>query len=99
MALKSLLTIVAGALVTLLGIILMPVPGPGGTPVFLAGLAILAMELPWARALKDRVEARLQVSRTWKKSLWHRIGIVTGLVIIYGMTTVIIYRIWMKWAD
>lgn len=38
-----------GGLLTLLGLILMPVPGPGGTPVFLAGLAILATEFEWAR--------------------------------------------------
>jgi hypothetical protein len=32
----------------------MPVPGPGGTPVFLAGLAILATEVEWARRFLTR---------------------------------------------
>ena len=41
--------ICAGVLITILGLILMPVPGPGGTPVFLAGLAILSTEFKWAR--------------------------------------------------
>ena len=91
---KRWLTILAGALVAVLGLILMPVPGPGGTPVFLAGLAILATELPWARKFRDRIESRLQASRTWKKSRLHRAGIVTGLVILYGMMSVIIYWIW-----
>ncbi len=41
----------AGLFVAAIGLILMPVPGPGGTPVFLAGLAILATEVEWARKL------------------------------------------------
>lgn len=45
------LIIAAGSLVALLGLILMPVPGPGGTLVFLAGLAILAAECKWAKDL------------------------------------------------
>ena len=43
-----------GSLVTLTGLILMPVPGPGGTPVFIAGLAILATEAQWAKRFLER---------------------------------------------
>lgn len=55
--LKRWLTIVVGVLITIIGVILMPVPGPGGTPVTLAGLAILASELPFARKLKEKLLA------------------------------------------
>ena len=41
--------IATGVCVAVLGLVLMPVPGPGGTPVFLAGLAILSTEFKWAR--------------------------------------------------
>lgn len=30
-------------------------PGPGGTPLFLIGIAILATEFPWAERLRDYV--------------------------------------------
>lgn len=43
-----------GSLVAVTGLVLMPVPGPGGTPVFLAGLALLATELGWAQRLLER---------------------------------------------
>jgi uncharacterized protein (TIGR02611 family) len=43
------LVICFGLLIMMIGLILMPVPGPGGTPVFLAGLAILATKFKWAR--------------------------------------------------
>ncbi len=55
--LKRLFKITGGLLVTAVGIILMPVPGPGGTPVTLAGLAILASELPAANRLKEKLLA------------------------------------------
>ena len=48
------IVILTGSLIAVLGLILMPVPGPGGTPVFLAGLAILATEFKWARAFLER---------------------------------------------
>lgn len=41
----------------LAGLVLMPVPGPGGTPVFLAGLALLASEDPRAARLLARFKA------------------------------------------
>ena len=51
---RKTLIILAGLIVTATGLILMPVPGPGGTPVFLAGLAILSTECGWAKELLAR---------------------------------------------
>jgi hypothetical protein len=30
-------------------------PGPGGIPIFLIGIAILATEYPWARRIRDPI--------------------------------------------
>jgi uncharacterized protein (TIGR02611 family) len=49
-----------GSCIAVLGLILMPVPGPGGTPVFLAGLAILATEVEWARRFLARFKEAYQ---------------------------------------
>jgi hypothetical protein len=39
------------------GVALMVLPGPG-IPLFLAGLALLARDRPWARRLRVRLRAR-----------------------------------------
>jgi uncharacterized protein (TIGR02611 family) len=49
-AVYRLLVAVVGTVVTLVGIVLIPAPGPGWLVVFL-GLAVLASEFPWAARL------------------------------------------------
>lgn len=46
-----------GGVIVVLGIILMPLPGPG-TLIVLAGLAVLATQFAWARELRDRIRDR-----------------------------------------
>jgi hypothetical protein len=48
---------VAGLVVVLAGVVLLPLPGPG-LVVILAGLALLATEFAWARRLLAAVGAR-----------------------------------------
>jgi Putative transmembrane protein (PGPGW) len=43
---------VAGGSVVLLGLVLIPLPGPG-IPVVVAGIALLALEFAWAARLRD----------------------------------------------
>ena len=50
--------VVAGSFVTLLGLALLALPGPGLLVVAL-GLGILATEVPFAERLLDKVKARL----------------------------------------
>lgn len=38
------------------GIILSPVPGPGGIPLIIAGLAVLAQNYDWAHKLMQRIK-------------------------------------------
>ncbi len=50
--------ITAGSMVALLGLILIPLPGPGFV-VLAAGLSILAIDVPFARRLLKAVRARM----------------------------------------
>jgi uncharacterized protein (TIGR02611 family) len=52
----------AGGLVVLVGLMLIPLPGPGGLMV-LSGIGIWAVEFHWARRLQGF--ARRQVRRSW----------------------------------
>ncbi|MGB3603838.1 TIGR02611 family protein [Gordonia sp. (in: high G+C Gram-positive bacteria)] len=47
-------TIVVGALVTAVGVLTIPYPGPGWATVFL-GLLILSQELEWAARLRKKI--------------------------------------------
>ncbi|WOC13286.1 TIGR02611 family protein [Gordonia sp. MP11Mi] len=51
-------TIVVGVLVTALGVVAIPYPGPGWAIVFL-GLLILSQELEWAARLRQWIMAKL----------------------------------------
>ena len=51
----NLLAVVCFALAPLVA----PVPGPGGTPLILAGLHLLSINNPWAKRLKDWLEKNL----------------------------------------
>lgn len=43
-------------------------PGPGGIPLFLIGIAILATEFEWAKGLRDYVIKRVhQAGDLWRK--------------------------------
>jgi uncharacterized protein (TIGR02611 family) len=52
---KRILKIVAGFLLLPIGVVMLPLPGPGWLVIFLA-LAILAGEFVWARTLMDRLK-------------------------------------------
>ena len=63
-------------------------PGPGGIPVFLLGIAILASEYDWAERIKQIV---LDVLPNWLKRYWritpkwlHFFDIMGGLIMIIG---------------
>ncbi|MCU1658134.1 MAG: hypothetical protein JWO57_2790 [Pseudonocardiales bacterium] len=76
-----------GLAVVVVGVILLPLPGPGWLIIF-AGLGLLATEYRWASRLLSRARA---VVLTWTKwaatrGLWTRIGIgAAGLLILAGV--------------
>ncbi len=69
----------------LIGLILIPYPGPGWLVVF-AGLAILATEFEFARRVLEWLKARYDSWVAWLKyqPIWVRIPILilTGIVIV-----------------
>lgn len=84
--------IIIGGIVTITGIILMPVPGPGGTPVTLAGLAILSTELPWAKRLLDRFKTMLHSNHPLRTNKWLRVGVIAGSISFYALSSFVLYR-------
>ena len=90
---KRWVKIILGGVITVIGIILMPVPGPGGTPVTLAGLAILGSELPWAKRIMEKLQERVKFFQGGKNKRW-KVAIMIGLLCFYVATSVIIYQVW-----
>ena len=85
---KRWLKIALGFCIVVIGIILMPIPGPGGAPVTLVGLVILATELSFVRRLLERFAA-LRVKYYEKHSprkRWVFMGV--AIIACVVMTTV-----------
>lgn len=75
---------VSGVAVVVLGIILLPLPGPGWLIIF-AGLGILATEFEWAARLLNRARAFLRGWTEWlgRQGLWARalVGLLCVLIV------------------
>jgi drug/metabolite transporter (DMT)-like permease len=56
------LSIIAGAIVGLVGVALLVLPGPG-TPLVLAGLALLAPYWPWAHRMLGKLRTTVNAAR------------------------------------
>ncbi len=68
-------------------------PGPGGIPLFLIGIAILATEFEWAKRVRDRVIAQIHVAG--KAFRAHKVlGTIIGLVslAIFVSLSIFLYR-------
>lgn len=59
---------VAGLLLMVAAIITGPLPGPGGIPLFLLGLAVWSSEFEWAQNLMLRFKALFDRYRGWSKA-------------------------------
>jgi uncharacterized protein (TIGR02611 family) len=70
---------IAGAVVIAVGIVLLPLPGPGWLVIF-AGLGILGTEYEWARRLLSRVRRQVTRWTQWiaAKPVW--LGVLAGLL-------------------
>lgn len=83
---KRLVVGIVGALVVLVGLVLVPYPGPGWLTVF-AGLAILATEFKFASKLLEFAKEKYEAWATWVKgqsNVFVKISILglTGLVVL-----------------
>ena len=81
--LKRITVFVFGSGVVVLGVVLIPLPGPGLLVVIL-GLAVLASEFTWAQRALDKAQRRAQRSRDavrlrWRMRRQMRRGVVDEL--------------------
>lgn len=84
---------VVGTLVIGVGVVLLPLPGPGWV-VILGGLAILAMEFHWARRLLTFTRGQLlRWTRLVREGSWLvRIVSVGGLLLVVGAALLLSLR-------
>lgn len=75
--------ITAGAMITLLGVALIPLPGPG-LIVLVAGLSILAIDVPFARRLLHKVRDRMPHNAAGGTSRWAILAMVVAAVVGLG---------------
>lgn len=68
----------AGCVISLLGLVLIPLPGPG-LFVLAGGLSILAVDVPFARRLLEKVRARMPQDADGGTPNWLR-GVMVGAV-------------------
>ena len=93
---------VLGVLLLLLAVLLGPFPGPGGIPLALAGLAVLASEFVWARRVLHRARRHLHDFTSWagRQPTWLRITgsaalLVTALGVVWAFTVVVGVPTWL----
>jgi tellurite resistance protein TerC len=69
-----------------------PIPGPGGIPIALAGLALLASEFVWARKLLRNLRQRAQVMADAAVGAKPKIWTVPALILVFiGAVATLIY--------
>ena len=74
---------IVGLLIVLVGILLLPLPGPGWLVIFL-GLGVLATEFTWARRLLRYARGQVRRWTAWvaRRSLGTRLLIGFGVLLI-----------------
>lgn len=70
---KLILVFVVGVALVVLGIALIPLPGPFSIPLMVAGLAVLATEFVWAERMLDTVKDKTkQATDLAKRTIFRR---------------------------
>ena len=72
----------AGLLLICLGALTGPLPGPGGIPRVLLGLAIWSSEFEWAYRLRQRFKAEIKKFRGW--STRRKVGFWVAFFVVCG---------------
>ena len=73
----------AGLLLIVLGLVTGPIPGPGGIPLILLGLATWASEFAWAHRLMHWFKAQLRRFQQWTR--WQQVGFWVAFVAFCGL--------------
>ncbi len=69
-----------GTLLILAGAVTGPLPGPGGIPLVLLGLAVWSSEFRWAHRLMQRFKRLVRRVAAWPRR-WKVAGVLTAVVI------------------
>lgn len=78
----------AGLAVTIVGIVLLAVPGPGWAVIFL-GLGIWATEFAWAKSLLKHVERTVRKWTAWLKRQPRWLTVLVGAVGLIVLAAVV----------
>lgn len=84
---KPIVTLV-GALFILASILTGWLPGPGGIPLLIIGIAILASEFEWAARLRDRIFDILHDAGHWVRR--HRAKGINIVVILFSLLALLL---------
>src|SRR5262245_40332979 len=84
---------VVGVVVVAIGLVLVPLPGPGWL-IVLAGLAILSLEFEWAQRLLQFTRNQLERWWRWLERQPLAIRLLAGLVGLLFVGTVL----WFSWT-
>lgn len=87
---KKIFVGIAGGIVTLLGLVLVPYPGPGWLVVF-AGLGILATEFEFAAKWLDYVKAKYDAWTHWIK----RQNMAVRILVLGLTGAVVVVTVWL----
>jgi uncharacterized protein (TIGR02611 family) len=74
---------IAGLLLIALGLVTGPIPGPGGIPLILLGLATWASEFAWAHRLMHWFKIQLHRFQQWTR--WQQVGFWVVFVSFCGL--------------
>ena len=80
-----------GAALLLAGVVLIVLPGPG-LVLIIAGLSLLAVDIPFARRLRDVLVARADRATSFVPPTWKRILVVGGTVLGLGISALLVLR-------
>ena len=84
---------IVGALVVAVGLVTIPLPGPGWLTV-IAGLFVLATEFMWAERLLEYTKRRVSAWTEWlgRQPVWVRLGIgALTAAFVYGVMVVVLH--------
>ncbi len=94
---RKVLILIAGTAVVILGIAITPLPGPGPTVLVPIGVAILATEFVWARALFERGKVLAENITERSDRVSRRIPrwiAIPALMLFYGFWTAVYFGFW-----
>jgi uncharacterized protein (TIGR02611 family) len=89
---------IAGLLLVILGVLSGPLPGPGGIPLVLFGLAVWASEFEWAQRVMQWFKRRLKQFRGWGRptqtAVWALFFLVVG-ILVYSYLVIAGVPVWV----